>query len=146
MENLKCYNDQDFFSGSWCVIFIVSLMWMFTVSFVPLNMLFPKVVFCIMLEASLKEVVYVLIWRFKLIKREKAPENYFSSLIVQFNFRRIISSCFEPHLTAYVELEERTLMENLEKLVQVVWIHKSWLVISRVSFSNTYYIFFSSFW
>ncbi|KAH9697160.1 hypothetical protein WN944_029529 [Citrus x changshan-huyou] len=35
-----------------------------------------------------------------------------------FNFRRIISSCFEPHLTAYVELEERTLMENLEKLVQ----------------------------
>ncbi|KAH9697163.1 vacuolar protein sorting-associated protein 53 A [Citrus sinensis] len=36
-----------------------------------------------------------------------------------FNFRRIISSCFEPHLTAYVELEERTLMENLEKLVQV---------------------------
>ncbi|ESR36922.1 hypothetical protein CICLE_v10029974mg, partial [Citrus x clementina] len=51
-------------------------------------------------------------------EREKAPENYLSSLIVQFNFRRIISSCFEPHLTAYVELEERTLMENLEKLVQ----------------------------
>lgn len=146
MENLKCYNDLDFFSGSWCVIFIVSLMWMFTVSFLPLNMLFPKVVFCILHEASLKEAVYVLIWRFKLIKREKAPENYLSSLIVQFNFRRIISSCFEPHLTAYVELEERTLMENLEKLVQVVWIHKSWLVISRVSFSNTYYIFFSSFW
>ncbi|XP_043700892.1 vacuolar protein sorting-associated protein 53 A [Telopea speciosissima] len=35
-----------------------------------------------------------------------------------FNFRGIISSCFEPHLTVYVELEERTLMESLEKLVQ----------------------------
>ncbi|THF94041.1 hypothetical protein TEA_012116 [Camellia sinensis var. sinensis] len=35
-----------------------------------------------------------------------------------FNFHGIISSCFEPHLTVYVELEERTLMENLEKLVQ----------------------------
>uniref|UniRef100_A0A2P2LZH3 Uncharacterized protein n=1 Tax=Rhizophora mucronata TaxID=61149 RepID=A0A2P2LZH3_RHIMU len=35
-----------------------------------------------------------------------------------FNFRGIISSCFEPHLTIYVELEQKTLMENLEKLVQ----------------------------
>ncbi|CAI9773930.1 unnamed protein product [Fraxinus pennsylvanica] len=35
-----------------------------------------------------------------------------------FNFHGIISSCFEPHLTVYVELEEKTLMENLEKLVQ----------------------------
>ncbi|KAJ1425360.1 Vps53-like, N-terminal [Sesbania bispinosa] len=35
-----------------------------------------------------------------------------------FNFRGIISSCFEPHLTIYVELEEKTLMESLEKLVQ----------------------------
>ncbi|GMH25811.1 hypothetical protein Nepgr_027654 [Nepenthes gracilis] len=35
-----------------------------------------------------------------------------------FNFQGIISSCFEPHLSVYVELEERTLMENLEKLVQ----------------------------
>ncbi|KAI4302260.1 hypothetical protein MLD38_038034 [Melastoma candidum] len=35
-----------------------------------------------------------------------------------FNFRGIISSCFEPHLTVYTELEERTLMENLEKLIQ----------------------------
>ncbi|CAJ1962811.1 unnamed protein product [Sphenostylis stenocarpa] len=35
-----------------------------------------------------------------------------------FNFRGIISSCFEPHLTVYVELEEKTLMESLEKLVQ----------------------------
>ncbi|RYR04125.1 hypothetical protein Ahy_B06g083708 isoform A [Arachis hypogaea] len=35
-----------------------------------------------------------------------------------FNFRGIISSCFEPHLTLYVELEEKTLMENLETLVQ----------------------------
>ncbi|GMI95610.1 ARABIDOPSIS THALIANA VPS53 HOMOLOG, HEAT-INTOLERANT 1 [Hibiscus trionum] len=35
-----------------------------------------------------------------------------------FNFHGIISSCFEPHLTIYIELEEKTLMENLEKLVQ----------------------------
>ncbi|XP_031479649.1 vacuolar protein sorting-associated protein 53 A [Nymphaea colorata] len=35
-----------------------------------------------------------------------------------FNFRGIISSCFEAHLTVYVELEEKTLMENLEKLIQ----------------------------
>ncbi|XP_057506623.1 LOW QUALITY PROTEIN: vacuolar protein sorting-associated protein 53 A-like [Actinidia eriantha] len=35
-----------------------------------------------------------------------------------FNFRGMISSCFELHLTVYVELEEKTLMENLEKLVQ----------------------------
>ncbi|KAK8487989.1 hypothetical protein V6N12_074485 [Hibiscus sabdariffa] len=35
-----------------------------------------------------------------------------------FNFHGIISSCFEPHLTVYIELEEKTLMENLEKLVQ----------------------------
>ncbi|KAJ6778997.1 VACUOLAR SORTING PROTEIN 53 [Salix koriyanagi] len=35
-----------------------------------------------------------------------------------FNFHGIISSCFEPHLIVYIELEQRTLMENLEKLVQ----------------------------
>ncbi|GAB2282377.1 HIT domain protein [Dionaea muscipula] len=35
-----------------------------------------------------------------------------------FNFHGIISSCFEPHLTVYVELEEKTLMESVEKLVQ----------------------------
>ncbi|KAI0507396.1 hypothetical protein KFK09_013521 [Dendrobium nobile] len=35
-----------------------------------------------------------------------------------FNFHGIISSCFEPHLAIYVELEEKTLMEHLEKLVQ----------------------------
>jgi hypothetical protein len=41
-------------------------------------------------------------------------------LFVQFNFRGIVSSCFEPHLTVYVELEEKTLMDSLEKLVQVI--------------------------
>ncbi|KAL9250174.1 Vacuolar protein sorting-associated protein 53 A-like protein [Drosera capensis] len=35
-----------------------------------------------------------------------------------FNFHGIISSCFEPHLTVYVELEEKTLMESVDKLVQ----------------------------
>ncbi|KAG5549625.1 hypothetical protein RHGRI_014809 [Rhododendron griersonianum] len=47
-----------------------------------------------------------------------AAENYLSALMWQFNFRGIISSCFEPHMVVYVELEEKTLMENLEKLVQ----------------------------
>lgn len=62
------------------------------------------------------------IW-FKAIRwpkeRKKKSENYLYCFIWQFNFRGIISSCFEPHLTVYVELEEKTLMENLEKLVQV---------------------------
>ncbi|KAL0303081.1 UNVERIFIED_CONTAM: Vacuolar protein sorting-associated protein 53 A [Sesamum radiatum] len=40
------------------------------------------------------------------------------SSLCQFNFRGIISSCFEAYLTVYVELEEKTLMEHLEKLVQ----------------------------
>ncbi|XP_073040877.1 LOW QUALITY PROTEIN: vacuolar protein sorting-associated protein 53 A-like [Primulina eburnea] len=35
-----------------------------------------------------------------------------------FNFQGIISSCFEPYLTVYVELEEKTLLEHLEKLIQ----------------------------
>ncbi|GAB2220697.1 hypothetical protein Droror1_Dr00008364 [Drosera rotundifolia] len=35
-----------------------------------------------------------------------------------FNFHGIISSCFEPHLTVYVELEEKTMMESVDKLVQ----------------------------
>nr|GEX60488.1 protein FAR1-related sequence 5-like [Tanacetum cinerariifolium] len=34
-----------------------------------------------------------------------------------FNFCGIISSCFEPHLMVYVEFEEKTLMDNLEKLI-----------------------------
>ncbi|KAI8556085.1 hypothetical protein RHMOL_Rhmol05G0224700 [Rhododendron molle] len=55
-------------------------------------------------------------WGFQLIKL--AAENYLSALMWQFNFRGIISSCFEPHMAVYVELEEKTLMENLEKLVQ----------------------------
>ena len=32
-------------------------------------------------------------------------------------FKGSISSCFEPHLKAYVELEERQLSEHLEKIV-----------------------------
>ncbi|GJX14245.1 membrane trafficking VPS53 family protein [Tanacetum coccineum] len=38
-----------------------------------------------------------------------------------FNFRGIMSSCFEPHLMVYVEFEEKTLMDNLEKLIQETW-------------------------
>ncbi|XP_009628653.1 vacuolar protein sorting-associated protein 53 A isoform X2 [Nicotiana tomentosiformis] len=39
-----------------------------------------------------------------------------------FNFRGIISSCFEPHLSVYVELEEKTLMDSLEKeILEETW-------------------------
>lgn len=55
--------------------------------------------------------------------------SYFCKFTWQFNFRGIISSCFEPHLTVYVELEEKTLMESLEKLVQVIW-------LDSISFAN----------
>ncbi|KAF6155358.1 hypothetical protein GIB67_019884, partial [Kingdonia uniflora] len=54
---------------------------------------------------------------------EKDGHKDFSGPGAGFNFHGIISSCFEPHLTVYVELEEKNLMENLEKLVQVYsWI------------------------
>ncbi|AEE32607.1 Membrane trafficking VPS53 family protein [Arabidopsis thaliana] len=36
----------------------------------------------------------------------------------KFNFRGMISSCFEPHLTIYIEKEEMELMQLLEKVVQ----------------------------
>ncbi|XP_062107064.1 vacuolar protein sorting-associated protein 53 A [Humulus lupulus] len=49
---------------------------------------------------------------------EKKGKKDLSAPGAGFNFRGIISSCFEPHLTVYIELEEKTLMENLEKLVQ----------------------------
>ncbi|KAI5061178.1 hypothetical protein GOP47_0023683 [Adiantum capillus-veneris] len=41
-----------------------------------------------------------------------------ASMPIQLSFYGIISSCFEPHMSAYVELEERTLMESVDKLVQ----------------------------
>lgn len=41
-----------------------------------------------------------------------------SYLTWQFNFRGMISSCFEPHLTIYIEKEEMELMQLLEKVVQ----------------------------
>ncbi|CAI5958970.1 unnamed protein product, partial [Closterium sp. NIES-64] len=37
---------------------------------------------------------------------------------VDFQFQGAISSCFEPHLGVYVDLEERTLVDTLDKLVQ----------------------------
>uniref|UniRef100_A0A803QIK0 Vps53 N-terminal domain-containing protein n=1 Tax=Cannabis sativa TaxID=3483 RepID=A0A803QIK0_CANSA len=49
---------------------------------------------------------------------EKKGNKELSAPGAGFNFRGIVSSCFEPHLTVYIELEEKTLMENLEKLVQ----------------------------
>ncbi|CAD6228624.1 unnamed protein product [Miscanthus lutarioriparius] len=35
-----------------------------------------------------------------------------------FNFHGIVSSCFEPYMTVYIELEEKSLVDQLEKLVQ----------------------------
>lgn len=49
---------------------------------------------------------------------DKVGHNDLSAPGAGFNFRGIVSSCFEPHLTVYVELEEKTLMEHMEKLVQ----------------------------
>ncbi|CAM6084244.1 unnamed protein product [Calypogeia fissa] len=41
-----------------------------------------------------------------------------AAAIASFSFKGTISSCFETHLGPYVELEEKTLMETLEKLIQ----------------------------
>ncbi|CAI5458966.1 unnamed protein product [Closterium sp. Yama58-4] len=38
--------------------------------------------------------------------------------LLQFEFQGAISSCFEPHLGVYVDLEERTLLDTLDKLLQ----------------------------
>jgi hypothetical protein len=46
-------------------------------------------------------------------KQEAANER----AAMAFNFRGTISSCFEPHMSVYVELEEKTLMEALDKLI-----------------------------
>ena len=35
-----------------------------------------------------------------------------------FNFHGIISSCFEPYMAVYIELEEKSLVEQLDKLIQ----------------------------
>ncbi|KAG8078798.1 hypothetical protein GUJ93_ZPchr0007g5926 [Zizania palustris] len=35
-----------------------------------------------------------------------------------FNFHGIISSCFEPYMTVYIELEEKSLVDQIEKLIQ----------------------------
>ncbi|XP_062229042.1 vacuolar protein sorting-associated protein 53 A-like isoform X2 [Phragmites australis] len=35
-----------------------------------------------------------------------------------FNFHGIISSCFEPYMSVYIELEEKSLVDQLDKLVQ----------------------------
>ncbi|KAJ4800777.1 Membrane trafficking VPS53 family protein [Rhynchospora pubera] len=51
-------------------------------------------------------------------KMEKEKQKDLAVPGAGFNFRGIISSCFEAHMTVYVELEEKTLMENLEKLIQ----------------------------
>jgi hypothetical protein len=51
--------------------------------------------------------------------------SYFGPFFLQFNFHGIISSCFEPYMNVYIELEEKSLVDQLEKLVQVctTWIY-----------------------
>ncbi|CAL9218405.1 unnamed protein product [Arabidopsis halleri] len=51
-------------------------------------------------------------------QQEKTGNKDLSVTGAGFNFRGMISSCFEPHLTPYIELEEKTLMDDLEKIVQ----------------------------
>ncbi|KAG7657052.1 Vps53-like N-terminal [Arabidopsis suecica] len=51
-------------------------------------------------------------------RQEKTGNKDLSVTGAGFNFRGMISSCFEPHLTPYIELEEKTLMDDLEKIVQ----------------------------
>ncbi|AAG27871.1 unknown protein [Arabidopsis thaliana] len=51
-------------------------------------------------------------------ENEKTGNKDLSVTGAGFNFRGMISSCFEPHLTPYIELEEKTLMDDLEKIVQ----------------------------
>jgi hypothetical protein len=53
-------------------------------------------------------------------QQEKTGNKDLSVTGAGFNFRGMISSCFEPHLTPYIELEEKTLMDDLEKIVQVI--------------------------
>ena len=36
------------------------------------------------------------------------------------NFRGSISACFEPHLKAYVDLEEKSLLEKVDQLVRAI--------------------------
>uniref|UniRef100_A0A0E0CBT7 Uncharacterized protein n=1 Tax=Oryza meridionalis TaxID=40149 RepID=A0A0E0CBT7_9ORYZ len=38
--------------------------------------------------------------------------------IGHFNFHGIISSCFEPYMSVYIELEEKSLVDQLDKLIQ----------------------------
>ncbi|KAL9859634.1 Vacuolar protein sorting-associated protein 53 A [Arabidopsis thaliana] len=54
-------------------------------------------------------------------QQEKTGNKDLSVTGAGFNFRGMISSCFEPHLTPYIELEEKTLMDDLEKIVQESW-------------------------
>jgi hypothetical protein len=49
--------------------------------------------------------------------------SYISYFGMQFNFHGIISSCFEPYMAVYIELEEKSLVEQLDKLIQVNLTH-----------------------
>jgi hypothetical protein len=44
--------------------------------------------------------------------------SYLTIVFWQFNFHGIISSCFEPYMSVYIELEEKSLVDQLDKLIQ----------------------------
>ncbi|WVZ67748.1 hypothetical protein U9M48_016788 [Paspalum notatum var. saurae] len=52
------------------------------------------------------------------VEQDKDKQKDLSVPGAGFNFHGIISSCFEPYMTVYIELEEKSLVDQLEKLVQ----------------------------
>ncbi|CAO2172453.1 unnamed protein product [Urochloa humidicola] len=52
------------------------------------------------------------------VEQDKERQKDLSVPGAGFNFHGIISSCFEPYMTVYIELEEKSLVDQLEKLVQ----------------------------
>ncbi|TVU36117.1 hypothetical protein EJB05_18033, partial [Eragrostis curvula] len=52
------------------------------------------------------------------IEQDKDKQKDLSVPGAGFNFHGIISSCFEPYMSVYIELEEKSLSDQLDKLVQ----------------------------
>ncbi|CAM0884212.1 unnamed protein product [Alopecurus aequalis] len=52
------------------------------------------------------------------VEQDKDKQKDLSVPGAGFNFHGIISSCFEPYMAVYIELEEKSLVEQLDKLIQ----------------------------
>ncbi|KAL6613977.1 hypothetical protein ACP70R_036247 [Stipagrostis hirtigluma subsp. patula] len=52
------------------------------------------------------------------VEQDKDKQKDLSVPGAGFNFHGIISSCFEPYMSVYIELEEKSLVDQLDKLVQ----------------------------